>query len=259
MHISNYFYFKTELIDYWITVSEQLLRYLNFINVRMLDIFLVGSVAFGLSQDKSDIDSLVLIDNDTLLLDSLKFIRGKIQNYLHKIDHKKIYHFKLFNKKELSSLGFYDGFRLYEFQLHYFSLKGSEYLKQYNPLLSFKNFCNSIFIQTVYEYFENGLNPPFICKDFLFNIYLRITRNKLILYKEKKNSSLFNKSEAEILEICLNFDKLFRFLYIITTKKLCFKYLLWLINQYIRRFPHEYVNKFEAYMECLKLKQESPK
>ena len=243
-------YLKNPIIDYWLFVSNRLFKKFKVIS----EIYLVGSAILG--RFDNDIDSVIIVENKYTLKD-LKNLRADMQNYIYEYDFKNIYHFKLFDVKELQLLGYYDGFRAYEFKTSRLSIKGKSYLKAIKPLLSFKNFCNSIFIQFVYEYFNKKMQFPLANDCAKSKIYYRILRNKFILVCFNKHPfPLIRKSEFEIIKKCQKYNELFSLFYglskITKNDDEANKKLLWLMSRYFKRYRHEFINKYDEYMKLLK-------
>ncbi len=238
------------MINYWLFISNKLIKKFKIIS----EIYLVGSTLFG--KCDSDIDSIIIVEGEYTLKD-LKSLRIDMQHCICKYDFKNIYHFKVFNFKELQLLSYYDGFRAHEFKISNISIKGKPYLKTIKPLLSFKNFCNSIFIQFVYEYFTKKMKFPLINDYARAKIYYRVLRNKLIwLHFNNTPFPFIKKNELEIIKECQKYDKLFSLFYdlskITKNDEKTNKELLWLMNKYFKRYRHEFVNKYDEYMKLLK-------
>jgi hypothetical protein len=245
----------TSVKAYWRELSEEILDYIRFLKLKPVDIYLVGS---GVTKSEeslasiNDVNSIVLLE-DKLSLDSLREVKLQIDKYLHCIDDAGLYHFKLFNEEELKRLGIYDGFRLFELQSNNVSMLGTKSLMYYNPMLNGRNFCNSIFIQIVYEFLNSESSRSLI--DVLNNkkVMERIERNKHILRITGKHNLLSLFKDA--IAFCKNNDDLFAFFWHIASgNTLSCKSMYWFIEQYFKRFRHEYINKYYTYINAIKQK-----
>ncbi|MDH5415557.1 MAG: hypothetical protein OEW87_15580, partial [Flavobacteriaceae bacterium] len=181
--------------------------------------------------------------------------RLKIHEYLLENDDIGLYHFKLFNEEELELLGRYDGFRLFEFQFNNASILCSKNMMHYSPMLNDRNFCNSIFIQIVYEFLKTEVNGSLI--DDVINskkIMERIERNKEILRVVGKSNSLF-LFEGNVINFYKSCDKLFAFFLDIASRNILNAQCMnWFIRQYFERFRHEYINKYYVYKNVIERK-----
>ena len=143
-------------------------------------------------------------------------------------------------------LGRYDAFRLAEYQLGNSSLLGTNCLRDYSPCLNDNTFCNSVFIQTVYEFLEGNRMVSVVEQFDTGKVRARIERNKEILKGDNRKSRLFDR---DMKEFCRSGDKLFSFfLDQAGSRTVYFGSMLWFAQNYFGRFRHEYVNKYHTYM-----------
>lgn len=237
--------------EHWRKISEIIFNYLSYLKLHPINIYLVGSSSrVNRTKESGDIDSLILI-KDELPLEYLKHVRLQVDKYLSEIGGIGIYHFKLFNEREIKLLGLYDGFRLFEFHFSNVPMLNATKITDFNYVLNISNFCNSLFIQMVYEFLSNDMNVSLKDAIIASKIRERITRNKEILSSLGKQINLLG---TDVINILKKRDKLFTFFWDIRNKaeNVNSKATFWFMHRYFSRFRHEYINKYYYYMNKIK-------
>ena len=231
-------------------VSESILDYMPQLGLHVTDIYLMGSTLIETSSGKlKDIDSVILIQ-DLLSLELLRKTRVKLDIFIRQNFDPSVYHYKLFNQKELELMAQYDGFRLFEFQHRYLSLIGTTNMHRSTPLLNQTNLCNSILIQVVHDFLTNPNRLLSGTKVFSRKVQLRIKRN-IEIAKITRNDYII--AESNIAPLCLNRNGLFsRFCNLIRHQPLHHEQLNLFMQTYFTLFRHEYINKYDTYWSAIK-------
>ncbi len=235
-----------DIMDYWQTVSRRVSGCLESLGLALLDICLVGSAASGCNRAVRDIDSVVLIDA-SIPLEVLKDIRRLLVEMVPELGEQSMYHFKLLTREEMRLLGMYDGFRMLEFQVQYFSLLESDIITTFRPLLSRKTFWNSIFIQMVYEFMMMEEHYSLAHPRIRARLAKRAARNRALARMSGREIPVSLDESIESLSRC---DNLFRQFFRLGTYSMSHNEgLLRLLDLYFKRFRHEYINKYYVYRD----------
>jgi hypothetical protein len=235
-----------DAVGVWKRISGALLTFMRTMRLHPLDIYLVGSTVRCAHRTTSDIDSVIIIQDD-LTKFQLRDVREQMLAYLHAGTWVEKYHFKLFGMKNWQRLGEYDGFRLLEFKTQNVSLLGTHAMWAAHPVLSTITFESSVIIQAVYEYLSNPLSEKPLDDLASEQVFARAKRNAWLWKRHGVWTPGMSISPVE----CLQRNKLFQ----------AFEHarnsgsrsnVLAALTQYLDAYEHEYVNKYREYCQAIK-------
>lgn len=244
-------------VEYWKNISEKLTIYLQHLGLNPVNIYLVGSTTQGYTSANSDIDCVILIEDD-LPLNTLRAIRRQVYYHLSAFADPNLYHFKLFNLRELYLLGWYDGFRLLEFQMSNIPLRKTPSLIDFSPVINARTFWNSVFVQTVYEFSNSKVYGAPTDPLSFAKVKQRIARNIHLWHISGHGRNHTILPQNRRIDPSESNDPLFvRFLATANRESDKEGELSYFMRIYSNRFRHEYVNKYDTYMRLINGKKEA--
>jgi predicted nucleotidyltransferase len=225
-------------LKYWTSTCDIIEKYLNSLNLKVIDIFLVGSQVKTYIKS-SDFDNVIIIEEKLGLL-TANLIKIELDKIIRKDNPD--FHFKLFTLSDLLLAQQYDAYRIYDFKMNNKSFKNSNVFNAVKPVLSIESFSNSILIQYVHKLnkFKLGwINKLAIEKnskrwiDFNNEINRVSCIEKMGLKDARNENNLINTFHNEILKSKSN-DKIV---------------LGQFLSDYFKKIPHEYVNQSHVYIK----------